>query len=86
MYVITDAQKVLKDGEEVRLCGRVFDGVLDELEALVDVVQLEPDVVEPLRELVEVGLPVLVEDLQLRLQILRRILLKGLFPVQKEKG
>ena len=70
MDVVTNAEKVLEDGQEVGLCGRVFDGVLDELEALVDVVELEPDVVEPLSELVKVGLAVLVEDLQLRLEVL----------------
>ena len=77
--VIANAEEVLEDGQEVRLGRRVFDGVLDELEALVDVVQLEPDVVEPLSELVEVGLAVLVEDLQLRLEVLRRVLLESLF-------
>ena len=82
--VIANAEEVLEDGEEVRLGRRVFDGVLDELEALVDVVQLEPDVVEPLSELVEVGLAVLVEDLQLRLEVLRRVLLESLFFVQRE--
>ena len=84
MNVIANAEEVLEDGEEVRLGRRVFDGVLDELEALVDVVQLEPDVVEPLSELVEVGLAVLVEDLQLRLEVLRRVLLESLFFVQRE--
>ena len=84
MNVIANAEEVLEDGQEVRLGRRVFDGVLDELEALVDVVQLEPDVVEPLSELVEVGLAVLVEDLQLRLEVLRRVLLESLF-LFKEK-
>ena len=60
--VIANAEEVLEDGQEVRLGRRVFDGVLDELEALVDVVELEPDVVEPLSEFVKVRLAVLVED------------------------
>ena len=84
LNVIANAEEVLEDGQEVRLGRRVFDGVLDELEALVDVVQLEPDVVEPLSELVEVGLAVLVEDLQLRLEVLRRVLVESLFFVQRE--
>ena len=62
MNVIANAEEVLEDGQEVRLGRRVFDGVLDELEALVDVVELEPDVVEPLSEFVKVRLAVLVED------------------------
>jgi hypothetical protein len=78
MNVISDADEMLKNGKQVRFGGRVLHRVLDELEALVDVVQLEPDVVETLSEFVEVRLPVLVEDLQLGLQVLRRVLLQSL--------
>jgi hypothetical protein len=78
MNVISDANEMLKNGKQVRLGRRVLHRVLDELEALVDVVELEPDVVETLSKLVEVRLPVLVENLQLGLQVLRRVLLQSL--------
>jgi hypothetical protein len=78
MNVISDADEMLKNGKQVRFGGRVLHRVLDEFEALVDVVQLEPDVVETLSELVEVRLPVLVENLKLGLQVLRRVLLQSL--------
>ena len=85
VHVISYTQEMLHDWQEVWLCRGVFDGVLDELEALVDVVQLEPDVVEPLSELVEVGLAVLVEDLQLCLEVLRRVLLESLFSFKDKR-
>ena len=86
VHVISYTQEMLHDWQEVWLCRGVFDGVLDELEALVDVVQLEPDVVEPLSEFVKVRLAVLVEDFQLGLEVLGRVLLQGLQRGQGERG
>ena len=69
--VVPDAHQVLEDWEEVGLGRGVHDGVLDELEALVDVVQVEPETVEALSELVEILVPVLVENLELDRELLR---------------
>jgi len=56
----------------------ILNRVLDELEALVQVVELEPDVVEPLSELVEVNFTVFVKNVELKLKVFWRIESQGL--------
>ena len=78
LNVIPYAEKMLEYGQHIGLCRRVHDHVLDELEALIDVVQLKADVVEALRKLVKVFVPVLVEHFQLGLKLFRCILIQSL--------
>ena len=44
---VPDADKVLQDGEEVRLGRGVHHQVLHQLKTLVDIVQLQSDIVKP---------------------------------------
>lgn len=78
MNIISYTNKMLKDWKKVGFRGWILDRILDELEALVQVVELEPDVVEPLSELVEVNFTVFVKNVELKLKVFWRIESQGL--------
>lgn len=63
--VVPDTDEVLEDGEEVGLGRSVHHKIFDQLETFVNIVQLQPNVVEPLSKFIEVLLFVFIEDFKL---------------------
>ena len=78
MNIVSYTNEMLQNWKKVGFRGWVLDRVFDELEALVQVVEFEPDVVEPLSELVEVDFPVLIKNIELKLKVFGRIESQGL--------
>lgn len=73
LRVISDTDKMLKNGEKVRLCWSVHNQVLDQLKTLVNIVQFKPNVVKPLCELIEIFFLVFIEDCELCLKLFRTV-------------
>jgi energy-converting hydrogenase A subunit M len=68
---------VLEDREEVRLSRCVHHQVLHQFKALIDIVQLQSDIVEPLSKLVKIFLLMLIENLQLSLKFIGIVVLES---------
>ena len=76
--VVPDADQVLEDGEEVGLGRGVHHQVLHQLETLIHIIQLQPNIVEPLSKFMEILLLVFIEHFELSLQILALVILQSL--------
>ena len=76
--VVPDADQVLQDGEEVGLGRGVHHQVLHQLETLIHIVQLQPNIVESLSKFIKILLLVFIEHFELSLQILALVILQSL--------